>query len=96
MIRNTNLKRHLLNKHKNEPEIEEIKKLNDFQEQNKKIDLIRKRGIYLYNQSVVNEGCEFITKRPTKNPVVMCKTCKIFISKKFLSDMQVSVQVSVP
>ena len=81
------LKRHILKKHKNIPEIAELLKMES-EEQDRHIDIYRKEAIKRHNIGQLDKGkSDFIRQRNSvsEETPVMCSGCKGFYAKGYKS-----------
>nr|XP_022287160.1 uncharacterized protein LOC111099929 isoform X5 [Crassostrea virginica] len=85
VIHNGKLKRHIIRKHKTEPEIIEILK-KDKATQNIFFDRKRKDGIYEFNVELISENKDpSMRERQAnqKDQLRVCTSCKCFVSSRF-------------
>ena len=81
------LKRHILTRHKNIPEIAELLKLEK-EDQERHIDIYRKEAIQKHNIEQLNQGqSNFLRQRDStsEETPVMCSGCKGFYAKGYKS-----------
>ena len=82
----TQLKRHILKKHKGHPEVEPILSMN-MKEQDLIIAQFRRRAIKQFNLALIKEGgTDFMRERKGRiadNDIIICSGCEGFFAKKY-------------
>ena len=82
----TQLKRHILKKHKGHPEVEPILSMN-VKEQDLIIAQFRRRAIKQFNLALIKEGgTDFMRERKGRkadNDIIICSGCEGFFAKKY-------------
>ena len=90
------LKRHILTKHKEEPLVKPLLKMN-VKDQDRQIDIMRKQGVRDYNIVLLkSDGKEFMRERRNflseQDTPIMCSGCKGFFLKLLKHDIRLIAQ----